>query len=95
MGSEMCIRDRLRLPRLVWHIVVEVAVVLTIVVAIRQILSGEIWPSDAVGSALVIALSLISAALVFEANPVEFPWSRKARASKEPKSSAIVSSSSS
>ena len=85
----------LRLPRLVWHIVVEVAVVLTIVVAIRQILSGEIWPSDAVGSALVIALSLISAALVFEANPVEFPWSRKARASKEPKSSAIVSSSSS
>ena len=90
----------LRLPRLVWHIVIEVAVVLTIVVAIRQILSGEIWPSDAVGSALVIALALISAALVFEANPVEFPWGpkngkNKPKKNKERNSTAIVPSSSS
>lgn len=68
----------LRLPRLVFQIVVEAGIVLTIVVAIRLILSGEIWPSDAVGSAIVIALSLITAALVFESNPVKLPWKNKA-----------------
>lgn len=69
----------LRAPRLVVQILIELGVVLTAVVAIRQILSSEIWPSDAVGSALVIALSLISAALVFESQPVDFPWQRRAR----------------
>lgn len=64
----------LRLPRLLFQILVELGIVLTIIVAIRQILSGEIWPSDAVGSAIVIALSLITAALVFESNPAKLPW---------------------
>ena len=68
-----------RLPRLIVQILIELGVVLTIVVAIRQILSSEIWPSDAIGSALVIGLSLITAALVVESRPAEFPWKRKAR----------------
>lgn len=67
----------LRLPRLVSQLLVELGVVLTLVVAIRQILNGEIWPSDAVGSALVVALSLITAALVFESRPAELPWPRR------------------
>lgn len=67
----------LGLPRLLWQIAVEAAIVLTLVVAIRLILNGEIWPSDAVGSAIVIALSLITAALVFEANPGALPWRRQ------------------
>ena len=61
-------------PRLVWQIAVEAAIVFTLLVSIRLILNGEIWPSDAVGSAIVIALSLITAALVFEANPGVLPW---------------------
>lgn len=69
----------LKLPKLVWTILAEVGVALTIAVSIRQILNGEIWPSDAVGSGIVIALSLITAALVFESNPVEFPWKRAVR----------------
>ena len=55
-------------PKLLWHIILELAIVLTLVVAIRGILSGEIWPSDAVGSAIVAGLTLITAAIVFEAN---------------------------
>ena len=69
----------LRLPRLVSQLVVELGVVLTLIVAIRQVLNGEIWPSDAVGSALVVALSLITAALVFESRPAELPWQRGSR----------------
>ena len=68
-----------RLPRLIVQILIELGVVLTIVVAIRQILSSEIWPSDAIGSALVIGLALITAALVVESRPAELPWQRKAR----------------
>ncbi len=67
----------LGLPRLVWQIAVEAAIVLTLIAAIRLILNGEIWPSDAIGSAIVIALSLITAALVFEANPGALPWKRE------------------
>ena len=74
----------LKLPKLVWQILVEVGIVLTIAVAVRQILNGDIWPSDAVGSAIVIVLSLITAALVFETNPVEFPWKRTVRNSEQP-----------
>ena len=66
----------LGLPRLLWQIALEAGIVFTLLVAIRLILSGEIWPSDAIGSAIVIALSLITAALVFEANPAELPWRR-------------------
>jgi len=56
-------------PRLVWQIMTELSVVITLVTAIRLLVAGEIWPSDAVGSAIVVGLSLISAAAVLEANP--------------------------
>ena len=57
-------------PRLVWHIFLEASIVAVLVVAIRRIVEGHHWPSDAVGSALVIALSLISAAIIFEDRPL-------------------------
>lgn len=60
-------------PRLVWQIVLEVAIVITLVVSIRLIVSGEVWPTDALGSTIVIALSLITAAVVLEANPPQLP----------------------
>ncbi len=63
-------------PKLLWNIVLEIAIVLTLVVAIRGIVEGEIWPSDAVGSAVVAALTLITAAIVFEANPVSLNLKR-------------------
>jgi len=56
-------------PKLVWQIILELAIVITLLVSIRLIVNGEIWPSDAVGSAIVIAVSLITAAIVLEANP--------------------------
>ncbi len=56
-------------PKLIWQIVLELAIVITLLVSIRLIVNGEIWPSDAVGSAIVIAVSLITAAIVLEANP--------------------------
>ena len=56
-------------PKLVWQIILELAIVITLLVSIRLIVNGEIWPSDAVGSAIVIAVSLITAAVVLEANP--------------------------
>ncbi len=65
-------------PKLVWHIILEIATVLTLLVAIRGIVNGEIWPSDAIGAALVTALTLITAAIAFEANPTKIP-SRKLR----------------
>ncbi len=60
-------------PRLVWQIVLEVAIVITLIVSVRLIVSGEVWPSDALGSTIVIALSLITAAVVLEANPPQLP----------------------
>lgn len=60
-------------PKLLWQVVLEIAIVITLVVSIRLIVAGEIWPSDAVGSAIVIALSLITAAVVFETNPPTLP----------------------
>ncbi len=65
-------------PKLVWHVVLELAVVMTLLVAIRQVVSGDIWPSDAIGSALVATLALITAAAVLEANPAKIP-ARKPR----------------
>lgn len=65
-------------PRLVWHIVSEIAVVMILLVAIMNVVGGGIWPSDAIGAALVAALSLITAAIVLEANPAKIP-ARKAR----------------
>lgn len=78
----------LRFPRLVMQLLTELGVVLTAVVAIRQILSSEIWPSDAIGSALVIGLSLITAALVVESRPVEFRWRRQAGNTQTPATSS-------
>ena len=60
-------------PKLIWQIVLELAIVATLLVSVDLILSGEHWPSDAVGSALVISVSLITAAIVFEALPPRFP----------------------
>ncbi len=60
-------------PKLIWQIVLEVSIVITLVVSIRLIVSGEVWPSDALGSTIVIALSLITAAIVLEANPPKLP----------------------
>lgn len=60
-------------PKLVWQVVLEISIVITLVVSIRLIVAGEIWPSDAVGSAIVVALSLVTAAAVLEANPAKLP----------------------
>lgn len=65
-------------PKLVWQIVLELAIVATLLVSVDLILSGEHWPSDAIGSALVIAVSLITAAIVFEALPPKLPWMKPA-----------------
>ncbi len=68
-------------PKLLWHIVLEIATVLTLLVAIRGVVNGEFWPSDAVGAALVTGLSLITASIVLEANPAKIP-ARKPRRAK-------------
>ena len=65
-------------PKLVWQIVLELAIVATLLVSVDLILSGEHWPSDAVGSALVIAVALITAAIVFEALPPRLRWVKPA-----------------
>ena len=88
-GQAVLLAWWIRLPRLVVQLLTELGIVLTVVVAIRQVLSSEIWPSDAIGSALVIGLSLITAALVVESRPAEFPWQRRIRN----KETAAVSSS--
>lgn len=58
-------------PKLVWHILLEVAVFATLLSSVRLMIRGEIWPSDVVGSMLVVALALIIAAAVFESQPFE------------------------
>lgn len=60
-------------PKLVWQIILEFAVVILLVISIRLVVAGEIWPSDAVGSAIVVALTLITAAIVLESNPPTMP----------------------
>ena len=64
-------------PRLVWQIGLEVAIVIVLLVSINLVVSGENWPSDAVGSALVMAVALILAAIVFEAFAPRVPWLKK------------------
>lgn len=63
-------------PRLLWQIVVEACVVIVLLTAIARIVQGYSWPSDMVGSALVAALALISAAIVLEDQPRGPPWWR-------------------
>ncbi len=58
-----------RTPRLLWQIVLELTIVAVILTALGRIIAGYHWPSDAVGSAIVVALSLISAAIVLEDHP--------------------------
>ena len=69
-------------PKLLWHIVLELSIVATLLVAIRGIAAGEFWPSDAIGGVLVGLLTLITTAIVFEANPAKIParigWKRRA-----------------
>jgi len=69
-------------PRLVWQIAVELAIVITLLTSIRLMVAGEIWPSDAVGSAIVMAISLILAAIAFEAFAPRMPWLEKSTATK-------------
>lgn len=66
-------------PKLAWQIGLELAIVMTLLVAIRLMVAGEIWPSDAVGSAIVVAVSLIMAAIVFEAWSPRLPWLERSR----------------
>lgn len=61
-------------PRLVWQIALEIAIVITLLVSINLVVSGENWPSDVVGSAIVMAVALILAAIVFEAFAPRVPW---------------------
>lgn len=58
-----------RTPRLIWQIVLELTIVAVLLTALGRIIAGYHWPSDAVGSAIVVALSLISAAIVLEDHP--------------------------
>lgn len=53
-------------PRLVVQIVLELSIVFVLLTAIGRVVAGYHWPSDIVGSAIVISLSLISAAAVME-----------------------------
>lgn len=71
-------------PRLLWQIAIEVAVVIELAVAIRLTVAGEIWPSDAVGSAIVIVVSLIMAAVVFESFAPRLPWAERKESSDVP-----------
>ena len=54
------------IPRLVWQIATEAAIVLVLATAIAQIVGGEHWPSDTVGSAVVMTFALIGSAVVLE-----------------------------
>lgn len=56
-------------PKLLWHVLLELATVLSLIVSIRLIAAGEVWPSDAIAAAMVATLSLITAAILFESNP--------------------------
>lgn len=58
-----------RTPRLIWQIVLELSIVAVILTALGRVIGGHHWPSDAVGSAIVVALALISAAIVLEDHP--------------------------
>jgi undecaprenyl-diphosphatase len=58
-----------RTPRLLWQIVLELTIVAVLLTAMGRIIGGHHWPSDAVGSAIVVALALISAAIVLEDHP--------------------------
>lgn len=69
-------------PKLVWQIGLELAIVMTLLVAIRLTVTGEIWPSDAVGSAIVVAVSLILAAIVFESCTPRLPWLERTTSTK-------------
>ncbi len=69
-----------RTPRLIWQIVLELTIVAVILTALGRIIAGYHWPSDAVGSAIVVALSLISAAIVLEDHPPQRRRRRTAEA---------------
>lgn len=53
-------------PKLVWQVTLELSIVITLLVSINLIVSGEHWPSDAAGSLIVVAIALIFAASIFE-----------------------------
>lgn len=60
-------------PKLIWQVMLELAVFGTVLVTIHLVLSGQIWPSDAIGSAIIVVVSLIMAATVLEAKPPHLP----------------------
>ncbi len=76
-------------PKLLWHIVLELSVVLTLLVSIRGITAGDFWPSDALGGVLVAGLTLITTAIAFEANPAKIPVRKPRKARSAAKSVAV------
>ncbi len=69
LGSAVLLLWWFAVPKLIWQIATEIAIVLLIAVAIARIVAGEHWPSDTVGSAIVITLALMTAAIALEARP--------------------------
>ena len=55
-----------RTPRLLVQIVFELSIVAVLLTAIARVVGGYHWPSDVLGAAVVVALSLISAAVILE-----------------------------
>jgi membrane-associated phospholipid phosphatase len=55
-----------RTPRLLVQIVFELSIVAVLLTAIARVAGGYHWPSDVLGAAVVVALSLISAAVILE-----------------------------
>ncbi|NNC81867.1 MAG: hypothetical protein HKN94_17125 [Acidimicrobiales bacterium] len=72
-------------PKLVWHILLEIAIFATLLSSVRLIIRGQIWPSDVIGAMLVASLSLIIAAAILEAQP----FARR-QSPAEPESSVLT-----
>jgi len=72
-------------PKLVWHVLLEVAIFATLLSSVRLIIRGQIWPSDVIGAMLVASLSLIIAAAILEAQP----FARR-QSPAEPESSVLT-----
>lgn len=85
LGLVLLVLWWLRTPKLVWQIGLEVTTVALLVASINRVVAGEAWPSDIVGSALVIGVTLVSAAILLERLPPGDPrdkeWAQAPRLS--------------
>lgn len=61
------------IPKLVWQIGLEVATVALLVAAINRVAAGVAWPSDIVGSALVVGVTTVTGAILLERLPPRDP----------------------